>query len=126
MTAAKIIGVYSVSEAEEPCHLIELAIFDGSGVFPVADITQEIAERAQDNWQVPYSERLVSGDGKRILTEEFEAEDHPDLWHGDFRLVFFFHYLDVKQPLITPFGTLQLPAPSGRPSRLRAIEYEAP
>jgi hypothetical protein len=126
MTSSKVIGVYAVPGAEEKCHMIELAISGSSGVFPVGDITQEVADESRENWQVPYTERLVSADGKKILTEEFEAEAQPELWEGDFRLVFFFHRLDTEKPLITPFGKVPLPAPSAVPARLSDIGYEAP
>lgn len=126
MTSAKIIGVYSVPEANEACYLVELAIKGGSGVFPVVEITQEVAGEARENWQVPYAEQLLSSDGGEILSEPFEAEDDPDLWSGDFRLAFFFHHLDLSKPLVTPFGSLPLPKPSAVPSRLRDITYEAP
>lgn len=106
--------------------MVELAITGSSGLFPVTDITQKMAGESQDKWQVPYAERLVSADGKKILTEEFEAEEQPDLWRGDFRLVFFFHHLDLGKLLITPFGALPLPAPSECPPALSSIAYEAP
>ncbi|GAB5562645.1 MAG: hypothetical protein SynsKO_42920 [Synoicihabitans sp.] len=126
MTSIKIVGVYPVLNSEEPCHMIEMAIYDNSGVFPVGDITQRIEGEPRDNWQAPYAERIVSADGETILTDEFEAEDHPDLWEGDFRLVFFFHQLDPEMPLISPFEELPIPSIGEIPLRLSSIVYEAP
>ena len=126
MSTAKVVGVYPVPDAEEPCHLVEIAITGGTGIFDIGDVTQEVDGQPRENWQVPFAERIVSADGKKILTEEFEAEDHPELWEGDFRLAFFFHYLDPQKQLTTPFGSLRLPAATELPARLADIEYEAP
>ena len=126
MTSAKVIGVYPVPEADTPCHLVEIVISGGTGVFDIGGISQEVRGQPTENWQVPYAERIVSADGQEILTEEFEADEHPDLWNGDFRLAFFFHYLDPNRELTTPFGLLRLPNPTDMPFRLRGIIYEAP
>jgi hypothetical protein len=40
--------------------------------------------------------------------------------------VFFFHYLDLKKPIITPAGSLSLPKPTKQPAHLNDIEYESP
>jgi hypothetical protein len=45
---------------------------------------------------------------------------------GDWRVAFFFHYLDFSKPLLSPAGPLELPEPSPRPSRLQFFEYEPP
>jgi len=124
-TSAKIVGVYPVDEAEEPCHLVEIGLV-ADKVYAVGEITQEVAGLSRENWQAPYAERLVSAKGDTPITEEFEAESAPELWSGEVRLVFFFHYLDPTKPLITPFGTLSLPPPSDRPVRLSGIRYQAP
>jgi hypothetical protein len=58
--------------------------------------------------QVPYDEQVISeSDGKA-------------------RVAFFFHYLDLSKPLLTPAGTLALPPPKKIPARLKDIVYEAP
>lgn len=126
MISSKVIGVYPVREADTPCHLVEIAISGGTGIFDVSEITQEVNGQPRENWQVPYAERIVSADGQRILTEEFEINEHSDLWKGDFRLAFFFHYLDPKRELTTPFGLLRLPSPTVMLARLSGIAYEAP
>ena len=73
-----------------------------------------------------YDERVLNDAGDVVLTEPFELARRPDLLQGDVRLVFFMHYLDPSRALRTPFGDLQLPHPSERPSRLARITYEAP
>lgn len=126
MSSAKVIRVYPIPEADTPCHLVEISISGGTGIFDVGGITQEVKGQPRENWQVPYAERIVSADGQKILTEEFNVNENSDLWKGDFRLVFFFHYLDLKLELTTPFGLLRLPNPTVMPTRLSGIAYKAP
>jgi hypothetical protein len=125
MPSPSIIGVYPVS-APEPCHLVEMRIDDCDGVFEIGEITQADSKLERANWQVPYDERLISSDGHELLTESFEAQDRPELWRGSVRLGFFFHLLNFYQPLLTPFGELELPRPSPLPERLSAFTYEEP
>jgi hypothetical protein len=63
------IGVYAV-EAEEPVHLVEVWVRKAEGVFDVGDITQELRDQPKSNWQVPYSEYVLSSVGDEALTEE--------------------------------------------------------
>jgi len=125
MTTASIIGIYPVPAAEQ-CHLVEIMIHDGEGLFDVGEITQEDTSQPADNWQVPYDERIISADGSTILTEPFEAQEQEEGWMGDFRLGFFFHHLDPSKPLLTPFGELQLPESERLPDRLQSFAYEEP
>ncbi len=88
-------------------YLVEVAFRGGIPEdFDWGAITQEIPNLARDNWQVPWDEQQVNTDAER--------------W------VFFFHFLDVSQPLITSSGTLELPKPTPLPKRLAYIPYEAP
>jgi hypothetical protein len=119
------IGVYPV-EAKEPVHLLEVWVRNADGVFDMGGVTQEVPEQPRSNWQAPYSEHVLSAAGDEALTEEFGAADKPDLWKGDMRLAFFFHYLDLERPLLTPFGPVQLPPASELPDRLSMIRYEPP
>ncbi len=119
------IGVYRV-EAKEPVHLIEVWVRGLGGVFDLTGITQEIPGQSQSNWQVPYSEYILSTAGDKALTKEFGAADTPELWKGDMRMVFFLHYLDPNRPLLTPFGPVQLPPESECPDRLAIIQYKPP
>lgn len=101
-------GVHPV-EADEPVHLIDVAI---SGDFDDVDwgsITQPEAGKSPENWQAVYDERDLG----RL----------PD---GRTRAVFFFHYLDVNRPLESAHGPLHLPEPSPVPDELRLIRYEEP
>jgi len=107
MQVARIIGVYPV-DAPEPCHLCELEVPAGTPEIDFSDITQPVAGQERSNWQVPYDERLISSGATSNV------------------FAFFFHYLDLNEPLLSPFGLLPLPAPTYLPSRLQSIEYEVP
>jgi hypothetical protein len=123
MSQIKVIGVYPV-EADEPVHLIELSVLGAQGVFKIEDITQEVPGQPRDNWQCPYMEQILSASGDEVLADDYDAPKRPELWRGDMRLAFFFHYLDFERPLRTPFGEVQLPAESELPERLSMLEYE--
>ena len=125
MPQIKVIGVYPI-ETDEPVHLIEVSVLGAQGIFKVGDITQEIADQPRDNWQAPYMEQILSASGDEVLAVDYEASKQPELWRGDMRLAFFFHYLDFERPLQTPFGEVQLPAESELPERLAMMEYEQP
>jgi hypothetical protein len=104
----KVVGVYPI-EAQEPVHLVEISIVGGAvGAFDLGDVTQERADTPRMNWQAPYDDRVIS-----------ETD-------GSARVVFFFHYLDLNKPLLTPAGALALPTPKKMPPRLQDIVYEAP
>jgi hypothetical protein len=73
---------------------------------PWGDITQPVPSQPKSNWQAPYDEHLINGvEGK---------------W------VFFFHHLNLREPLETSIGPRRLPDPRPLPEHLRAIEYKAP
>jgi hypothetical protein len=90
--------------AEEPVHLVEVEIDSNADCFDFGAITQEMPSQPQSNWQVAYDEREV----------------------GQNRSAFFFHYLDIAKPLVTPAGPLALPPETPVPEHLRSIEYEPP
>ena len=73
--------------------------------------------------------RLLEGDGNRELSNrglDWPDDDSVDRWQGDVRLAFFLHYIDFGQDLDTPFGSLGLPDPVPRPTRLRFIKFRLP
>jgi len=106
-TQAKIIGVHPI-ESDEPVHLIELLVEGDADAFDIGEVTQEVAGQPKSNWQAPYDERML---------EESE---------GKVRYAFFFHYIDLKKPILTPTGPVQLPKPTNQPAHLKDIEYESP
>ena len=124
-STVEVVGVYPV-EASEPVHLIELLIKECVGKISISEITQEVPGQPQSNWQVPYEEKILNGDGTSIKSNPFFGEDSEEDWLGDVRLAFFFHYLDQNKPLKTPFGEVLLPGESAKPERLNYMEYEQP
>ncbi len=122
----EVIGVYSVPEAAEPVHLIEVVVASESGDYEIADFTHELAGQPRANWQVPYDEKILDDDGTQVVADGWDERDNPDAWAGRKRLAFFFHYLDLGRPLLTPYGPVDLPAPQARPDRLAILEYEEP
>ncbi len=103
--AFKIRGVHPI-EAPEPCHLIHVELPPASSSYEWGAVTQEVAGQFRDNWQVPWDEQPL--------------EDSDSEW------VFFFHYLDMEKPLLTPDGPVLLPTISPLPDRLKLIAYEEP
>ena len=106
-TKATIIGIHPI-EADEPVHLFDLLVEGDTDDFDIGNVTQEVAGQPKSNWQAPYDERVLEESDRKI------------------RYAFFFHYLDLKKPLITPAGSLSLPTPTGKPAHLKDIEYESP
>jgi hypothetical protein len=125
MATLEVLGLYPV-EAAERCFLLEVLVSGSDGPFDLGGITQADASTPSTNWQVPYAEKLLAPEGDSVLLDLWEGDSDPEIWVGDVRLAFFMHYLDVASPLATPFGEATLPAPTPRPPRLQAIEYETP
>jgi hypothetical protein len=124
MTHVEIVGVHPV-DGPEPCHLVELIIYDCEGEVDLSGFTQEDPGQPRDNWQVPYLEHYLNTEGTSVLADDQSILDKPELWNGDVRLAFFFHYLDQKRPLETPFGDIIVPEETFRPDRLQIIQYES-
>ena len=119
-----IVGVYPVEEAPEPCHLIEMTI--AAEPFGFTEITQAVEDQPHSNWQVPWDEKALDEVGERVVANAWDSPGPGEISGGRMRFVFFFHYLDLSAPLLTPWGEIELPAPSPRPIRLAMIEYEEP
>jgi hypothetical protein len=117
MHSVKVIGVHPI-EADEPCHLIELAICDPDHKFNVDDLTQAIENSRKDFWQVAYDEKFLDVHGLQ------PSHERPD--KKEYRLAFFFHYLDLAKPLQTSFGPVALLPPSPQPEHLAFMIYGPP
>ena len=121
----EIIGVYPL-RTRQPVYLIEILVRNAQGVFDVGKFTQAVPDKPASSWQAPYDEKLLDPTGERVIADGFQATHTPDLWTGDMRMTFFFHFLDLSQPLRTPFGELALPATSKKPRRLAEVKYVSP
>ena len=122
MMRIEVLGIYPI-EAREPCALVEVVIRDDDDQIDLAEVTQEVAEQPRANWQVPYDEFILNQDG---TAGEPNYSTSPLSVRGSLRLAFFFHYLDISRPLLTPAGEVNLPSPTAFPSRLDFIQYDPP
>jgi hypothetical protein len=122
---SEVIAVYSI-EGSEPVNLVEMRFRGLDGAFDLSEITQAVPGEPRSNWQVPYMEHILNSAGDAVLADDSIAAKRSDLWKGEMRMVFFFHYLDLQQPLKTPFGDVRLPAQTALPDRLSMITYEPP
>jgi hypothetical protein len=118
--AVELVGVYEVPNAPH-AHLVEVRSATPPEDLDVGEFTQEEPGQPRENWQAPWMERWLDPSGERVLTEEF---DPPPDGLPQSRLVFFLHYLSFDRPLLTPAGSLELPAPTAAPSRLAVVGYE--
>jgi hypothetical protein len=90
----------------EDLYLIEVEIQPANALVDWGKFTQFRPDTPRSNWQVAYAERPID-----------EASG---------RWVFFFHYLDLSRPLITPLGEQTLPRAAPLPSTLSDVKYEVP
>ena len=96
-------GVHEV-EAPEPCWLLEATVDDPD--IDWGEVTQEIPGKPRSDWQAVWDERPLDDQSRR--------------W------AFFFHYLDLTKPLLTPDGPVVVPKPTPVPKHLKHIEYDEP
>lgn len=97
-------GVHPI-DAPHPCCLIEIELPEYMS-FDWGMVTQEMPDLPRSDWQVAWDERFLNEQKTR--------------W------AFFFHYLDLEKPLITPVGVVMLPPPTPLPNHLAGIRYEPP
>lgn len=118
-----LIGIYRV--AKQPyAYLIELIIKASYTDIPVNEFTQHKEGVPRDKWQVPWDEKYLNNEGDVVIGDWF---DKPKEVTDTTRLVFFLHFVNFKQPLVTPFGDVGLMLPVAMPERLSAIiQYEEP
>lgn len=124
-TKVEIVGEYPI-DAPEPCHLIEIIVRGSKAPFDIGGFTQPVPGQPESNWQVPWDECVLDSTGETIVADYEGIDENPALLVGDVRMAFFFHYLNLSVGLITPFGTVSLPAASPLPSRLKIMKYEEP
>jgi hypothetical protein len=119
----EVIGVHPVANAAS-CFLVE-AVSAGSPALPdFAQFTHPLPDSPRSEWQVPYDEKLLDDQGRQIVADL--SGTVPEPWPSRARVAFFFHHLDVRRPLRTPFGDVPLPLPTTMPERLSFLTYEEP
>jgi hypothetical protein len=115
-----VLGVHPVEEAPDPCYLVELRVGPGLPALDLTAITQPTSGLPGNGWQAPVDAHLLDPDGasgQPLDPGAARAVPAPA------RLAFFFHFLQLDRPLLTPIGPLQLPAPTPRPPRLAFLRY---
>ena len=119
----EVIGVYQIQAA---CHLVELQVRGVTRPFAFGDFQQEALGQPEAMWQCAWLEHILSADGARVLASPEAVSAKQELFTGTMRVAFFMHHLDLRRPLLTPFGGVELPEQSRAPRRLSAIHYEEP
>lgn len=95
-----------VREHFENLYVLEVFVDGQIEDFNWSEVTQEIPDQPKENWQVPYYEQPLDDTGRR--------------W------AFFFHFLNLRKPLLTNFGPVALPEHSEFPPHLAFLRYESP
>jgi hypothetical protein len=103
-------AVAHVQEEIDGAVLIELLVEQCEARFDLGSFGQRGSEQA------PYDERYLTEDGAAVVSDGYEVPTSSTL-----RVAFFFHYVDLRLPLETPYGPVSLPAVTEMPSRLAAI-----
>ena len=115
-----LIGVYDINNYNE-VKLIELIVKENINEFDPGQITQKIKNNKKLDWQTAYEEKYLNLKGNKIIGDDFDKPENLT----EFRIVFFFHDLDLKQPLITQYGLIKLTGFESLPTRLsHLISYE--
>jgi hypothetical protein len=91
-------------------YLIEIRVEHWDGAFDPGELAQ--------GDQVAYLDQFLNDDGTSVLDEK------PS--NSSFRLGFFLHFVDLAEPLFTPWGNLKLPAPTEMPRRLADLFHYGP
>ena len=94
----------AVREHFNGLYLFEIDVDPPDGMVDWELITQPISGQPESNWQVPWDERPT----------------------GEGRWAFFLHSVNLKQPLETPIGAIELPTPTPIPTHLSNVEYDLP
>jgi hypothetical protein len=112
-------GVYEVPDYPD-VHLIELTVDAPASQVDPGKFTQEVPGQPQSEWQVAWEEWYLDSDsGQPLGQSPMDAAGMPRT-----RLAFFLHFVELSRPLETPFGPVELPAPTAVPTHLSRIEYE--
>ena len=119
----ELIGVYQIDKHPN-VHLIEVKVKAPYDQFDIGDFTQRQNDVDELDWQTPWDEKFLNTIGTEIIGDSFEP---PKSSIPSSRVIFYFHFLDFGQSLITPFGDISLKKSGQLPERLSSIiRYEKP
>ncbi|MCL6266618.1 hypothetical protein [Flagellimonas myxillae] len=112
----ELIGIYSIPNHND-VNLVELIIEENVDDFDLGEITQEQKGQDKLNWQTAYDEKYLDENGSAIIGDDFEKPTGLKR----FRVAFFFHFLDLKKPLICQYGLIKLVEITEFPDRLKKV-----
>lgn len=116
---SELVGIYKI-EGADSVNLIELLFEEEINDFNPGEITQEIRNQDKLNWQTAYDVKYLNLSGTKLIGDDFNKPKEL----LSFRVVFFFHYLDISKPMISQYGQINLTKVKELPERLeRLIEY---
>jgi hypothetical protein len=109
----RVEGVYELPELPD-YHLIEVTVEEPPSRVDPGKFTQEGSSHA--GWWEWY---LDLENGQPLGQSPLDAYGPART-----RLAFFLQSVDFSRPLLTAFGSVELPAPMTLPPRLRGLDYE--
>ena len=122
MNKMRLEGIYRL-ENHDQVYIIELFFNESPDQVDLGQITQESIEIDRMSWQAPYDEIYLNEAGDKMIGDSLNIPENCNYT----RILFFFHYLDFKKPLLTHIGNLDLTNPISIPDRLKnLIIYNKP
>lgn len=115
--SGELLGVYKV-ERDEDVFLLECLINCSPQNVDMMSFTQKIAGVPKSSWQVPYEEKYLNETGDSVIGGMFDGKKSSG---ETTRVCFYMFSLYFDKPLLTPFGTIDLPEPADMPQRLYDI-----
>lgn len=115
-------------EVELRAHLAEAVLFEvvisnRDSAFDVGAFTQPDPALPSDRWQAAWAEVYLTPAGDELACPR--RSNPPE--QQDFRMVFWLHFFNCRQPLQTCYGELPCVASQPMPERLwRSAPYELP
>ena len=112
----EIVGVYTVKRSPE-VKLIECIIDCPPLQVDVSKFIHPVDNMPKSSWQAAYDEQYLNENGTEVIGGFCEVPTDT----LSTRLVFFLHFVNSNNPLLSQFGKLRLPAESSMPDRLRNL-----
>ena len=117
----EIVGVYAVKRSPK-VKLIECIIDCPPSQVDVSKFIHPIDNMPKSSWQTAYDEHYLNENGTEIIGGFCDIPT--DILFT--RLVFFLHFVNLENPLLSQFGKLRLPTASSMPDRLKNLIKHVP
>ena len=112
----EVVGVYTVKRKPN-VKLIECIIDCPPSHVDVAKFSHPVNNMPKSSWQAAYDEHYLNENGTEVIGRFCEIPADTLFT----RLVFFIHFVDFENPLLSQFGKLRLPPESSMPKRLKKL-----